>query len=135
VLGKNPYTNIWWSPCSRTRQPPLLTSPKPWIWFVTSGLLDLVASLLLNSPTRGLHMTRERLWLTSCSRNSRHRFSGTLLSRAKALILSILSSRALILAAHSRRRNGTSKAEVRVRVHTAIWLEPQIPITLTLTLS
>jgi len=74
-------------------------------------------------------MTRERLWLTSCSKNSRHRYSGTPPSRAKALILSILSSRALIPAAHSR-RSGPSDAEARVRVHTAIWLEPLIPITL-----
>jgi len=49
----------------------------------------------------------------------------------QALILNILSSRAPILAARSKRRRDPSDVEVRVRVraHTTIWLEPLKPTT------
>jgi len=50
-----------------------------------SGELASVVFTHPNSPTRGLHMIKGKLWLTSCSRSDRCRFSRTLLSRAKAL--------------------------------------------------
>ena len=70
-------------------------------------------------------MTKGKLQLiNSRNKSSRCRYSGTPLSRAKALILLTLSSGVLILAAHRKRGRDPSDAEEKERVHTAIWLEP-----------